>query len=425
MREGLVRSLSRIMGVASVLALTASGCFCSISDDDGWFGGGGGWGECSGDGDCFEGCVCVDGGCIETGWCESDADCMDGAACDASRNTCGAGPGGGGATASACGDDQCPEGCWFDASTSLCVETMFCGADSDCDSGLACQVDPATCVPADRTCNDPASVPGECADELCPEGCYWNPVDGGCVETAVCTASGDPACFSDEYCDVDEQACIPVDRTCAAPAPDPQPLPCVYSADCPEVTECVDGVCVSPATTPGGGGTTSTGCTFNYECGTDGTCIDARCHENCADSSTCPIGQICDAGGVCSDDPMPTPECALSTDCDGGYCINATCYPGCVADSECGGGEFCKRNVCRPDHRARPQCLYNSECGAGKECTDGVCRLRCWGDEWCAPLGPTSVCDVAWCTFPEESAANCSPDVPCAAGLSCVNGSCQ
>jgi hypothetical protein len=424
MRTMLVRPLVGAFLLAAATAVTP-GCFCGAFFDDDWNGGGGGFGDCSSDSDCWEGCICSGGECVETGWCATDADC-EGAACDESRNTCmGGAPGGG--TSDQCGDDQCAEGCWFDAASGVCVETMTCSSDADCSSGLVCQADRATCVPADRACDAPAPEPGECADDLCPAGSWWDPNNGGCVVTAPCAASGDPVCFSDEVCDVAESTCVPADRVCATPAePKPTPTTCVYSVECPEGAECVDGVCTVPNTTPPGGGTTTPpACTFNYECGTDGTCVDGRCHTNCADSSTCPIGQICGGAGFCEDDPMPTPECTATADCtNGGYCVNAICYPACIADSECGAEEFCKRNVCRPDFRPRAQCLFNSECGTGEECVDAVCRLRCWGDSWCTSLGAGSVCDVAWCTFPEESSANCGPDLPCADGLSCVNGSC-
>jgi len=424
MRTGLVRPLLGWAFTTIALSFAGSGCFCSALIDDDW-NNGGGWGNCDTDSDCFEGCICSDGECVETGWCMSDADC-EGTTCDVSRNTCGGG------TSGTCGDDQCPEGCWFDATTGACVETSSCATDSDCGAGEMCQADRATCVPEGRTCDAPAPAPGECADELCPPGCYWDPNGGGCIETATCAASDDPNCFSDEVCDVAEMTCVPADRMCTEPTPKPTPTGCLYSADCAEGQECLDGVCVVPNTGGGGGGGgegsggyTGPLCTFNYECGTDGTCIDGHCHENCVDSTTCPIGQICDTG-ICVDDPMPTPECATSDECaNGGFCINALCYPGCVADSECGADEFCKRNVCRPDFRPRAECQFNSECGAGEECIDAVCRLRCWGDSWCTGVGPGSVCDVAWCTFPEEAVANCSSDVPCAAGESCVNGSCS
>lgn len=410
---------------AVVVGMTMSGCGCEGFPivEDFFNNGPDGWGTCESDGDCFEGCACIDGRCIETGWCFDAGDCSSGT-CDESRNTCmPGGPGGGGP--GACDDGLCPEGCWFDQLTALCVETDICAADSDCMEGEACQIERSTCVPEARVCGTPAPAPGQCEDDICPEGTYWDPIDGGCIATAVCSMSGDPTCFSDETCDVAEGTCIPNDRECTVPKTSPTPPQCTFSVDCPVGAECVEGVCAIPAPPPPANPGDPEACTFNYHCGSDGTCIDGRCHANCTDDAGCPIGQICDNGGVCIDNPMPTPECATNTECAADeYCINATCFPGCVGDSECGNNEFCKRNVCRPDFRARNECLFNSECDTGEECVDGICRLRCWGDSDCAPLGTESYCDVAWCIFPDEVTSDCNAANPCADGSACVNGHC-
>lgn len=410
----------RTLGMASVavgsfaLAALFSGCFCSMWEDP--------WNcRCETDWDCEVGyyCDCVagdcthDGQCVPGDTCGDDGSCEPGFVCDIDTWTCLPQD-----EPDLCRDELCPIGYYMDPATGDCIGTAECFFDGDpiCFSEEVCDTVHRTCVPADRDCINGGLDACELLDRTCDDGEYFDTDLGMCVLGWYCSGAGDPKCVNEgyDYCDPVQHSCIPFGRSC-----EDQPIPCEDNAGCPLGQECVDGACVVPPPPP-----EPNVCTFNFECGPNGICINGECHAGCASDADCPTGQTCDAS-ICFDDPTPEPECQYSEDCGAGfYCINATCYTGCTTDADCGPNEFCKVDVCRADYRPQPECQFNTDCTEGEECFDAVCRVRCWADTDCAALGTGAYCFVEHCIFPEEANAQCGPDVSCPDAADCVNGMC-
>jgi Cys-rich repeat protein len=119
--------------------------------------------------------------------------------------------------------------------------------------------------------------------------------------------------------------------------------------------------------------------------------------EGCADDSTCPAGQFCDAG---------TCKCRTDDQCGSGQYCNAygNCQerPACLGNLDCGDGF-----ICNGADRTGGTCIPDDQCGSSLHCPIGYyCRIAS-GDT-------TGTCVVG-----------CRQTGDCTLGEVCVAGACE
>lgn len=166
-------------------------------------------------------------------------------------------------------------------------------------------------------------------------------------------------------------------------------------------------------------------CRFDNECGANGRCANGGCQRACSSDSVCGSGQTCQVG-FCQDARLPGGQCVYGRDCAaGGACVNGYCHAACTADAECARADRCVSGLCQPDLRPSPQCTSTASCPAGHECVDAVCRTLCQTDAQCGPDCSGTVCSRGYCLRPQEMAPQCSRDLECGTGRTCVDALCR
>ncbi len=244
----------------------------------------------------------------------------------------------------------------------------------------------------------------------CPIYFDWGHHGRGGTHTSFCATDAD--CGAGEYCDVASGACI----VGVCPACPGGGCGCATDVDCGAGLLCVDSTCRASTEV----------CTFSYECA-GGACANSACHARCSATAACPAGQICDASGLCQNDPIGAGQCGVDADCaTGGVCIDTTCHAGCTSDANCGAGEFCQTGACVADFRPHPQCSVDIDCAAGHVCASGVCRTRCAIQADCDAheFGLTCRAD-GFCYTGLELSPQCTRQTDCASGQSCIDAICR
>ena len=86
----------------------------------------------------------------------------------------------------------------------------------------------------------------------------------------------------------------------------------------------------------------------------------------CVTSTTCLVGEQCNASGVCVAGCTADTDCGAAEFCD----TDGTCADGCREDLDCAADEFCDVGN---GHVCAPGCGTNADCDATEVCTDNVC----------------------------------------------------
>ncbi len=307
----------------------------------------------------------------------------------------------------------------------------------------------------------PSPVAGQCCDGVCADTLHDPAHCGSC---GVSCASG--------QC----QANFPGEATACVPVPTAPP----QGATCGAPSVWAPGQCLAPGC-QGPFGYCALG-------GTIGVCASSGFSATCVNLATdpancgalyvhCPVGQTC-VGGACSGDVAPCGPgregsyCALAPDgsgtsnlcCAGGGCTDTmsdaancgACGNACAAGLSCVAGK-CEALSCQG-------LLDGMACGAGAlgKCCGGLCKttatdalncgacgVQCAGVETCAgglcgvaactavlqgdpchlPAGAARSiggCCATSCVDTQSDPANCGGcNLPCAAGTTCVVGSCK
>ena len=232
---------------------------CPIFIDDGSHHGSGSWycddygcwsdedpGWCEVDLDCPNGTICDGGVCTDSPNCDFDHACPGGFMCDFARQTCV--PPEIGFTCET--SDDCFGGCY--CSDGQCLETGMCSTDDECGAigeNLICDPERSTCIP------DPGPCPtGECgcvvdadcgAGLVCELGACWDPIslcqnDAECGAGRVCDGSFcAKSCVGDGVC--------PTGQACGGDAVCRDIVgglgECVYSNDCGDSAQCINATC--------------------------------------------------------------------------------------------------------------------------------------------------------------------------------------
>lgn len=356
---------------------------------------------CSGDLDCPEQTVCIDGVCTDRNYdktgtgglcqsCETAYDCAE-------------------------PDSRCVR-LYFDRTPDggpkVCATD--CEYETDCPLGFECVDRPGTpqvCVPdeklgsTDRTCpTDPDGDyqcfhsghcgPGQsCIDNECVAPSGECTEDADCGGSAVCqnfqcVSSSQPECIDRTDCPSDS---ICIDGSCKPRNPDGN---CIKNAECRGDAVCVDGSCRTRCSDRSQcnanteicreGLCVPIECRFNSDCGSNEVCVDAQCKRSCVDEGDCDSGYVCSQPGhYCKRDPSV--ECRTDSEClSGESCHHGTCAQVCNCNQQCGDGEICNMEatastntgLCEsPDtSRDRTRCRNNCDCPSGQECIEGTCR---------------------------------------------------
>jgi hypothetical protein len=214
---------------------------------------------------------------------------------------------------------------------------------------------------------------------------YGAPCNGSCMSGLACLPTDDHLGYCTTTCD---SAACPTGTTCnAAFGASVCFLDCMTDAVCHTGQQCWAGHC-QPA------------CSFDAECGTDGSsCAMGRCRgPECSASTPCAGGLLC-SGGHCV---MPTDggplmlgdgaTCRRSIDCRSGFCLPAD--RGGVCTIHCGTSDPCF---------AEP---FTSVCGAAS--VDGTVGA------FCLPFGSGA----------GINGSECTGDADCG-NLTCVDGQCR
>lgn len=152
------------------------------------------------------------------------------------------------------------------------------------------------------------------------------------------------------------------------------------------------------------------GCVVNSDCNAPLVCAFEKCHNACADSRDCPLGQRC----VASDRPYHVCQledernCVRNSDCVlGQICgIDQQCRDQCATAKDCVRDQICVSGTCvdlaiddgglaaladsAPGASQGQPCLYNSECPAPLVCVASTCSYECMAAADC-PSGQDCV----------------------------------
>jgi hypothetical protein len=206
------------------------------------------------------------------------------------------------------------------------------------------------------------------------------------AQRALCSIDSD--CFLGEQC---------VDQACVASTPDPD-MGGDAHVDMPVTLDCRTnpGVCLSQVcnTTTG----TCFDCTFDAQCGINGTCDEPSGECQCA-SGFHPCGGTCvtdDADATCGDRCAPCPDTINGS----GICENKACSFQCDPQFQRCGDD------CDVSELECVQCLTNAHCPADDAvCSGGNCAA-CRNDNDCALQPGLPVCSNGSCVQCTEGKKN-------------------
>ncbi len=318
--------------------------------------------------------------------CSSDAECAGRGVCDRARGVCAQCVTASDCTAmgTTCSQGRCVPatmcvssrmcpGQVCDTALGFCVD---CLADVDCTGGQVCRAN--LCAPAPRACRSSRECSsfgqvcntalGQCADCVTDVDCtgtQWCAADGTC-RARVC-APGASECVDLTHA-----------RACNAHGSGWDALTCASSQSC-AAGRCTPWTC-APRTA---------------------MCVDLSTRRGCNDdglgytTSTCPAGQSCSAGA----------------------CLSRSCTPGATS---CVDGLTIR--TCNADGLGYSTGACPAVANATPQCAAGACAFACnpgFGD--CNRVASDG-CEVNGLT----DRANCGGcGLACAAGQSCVRGTCQ
>lgn len=305
------------------------------------------------------------------------------------------------------------------------------GADSGPDGGAACTAngEPGTCISTTQcsTMSGFMSVPGFCPGPTNIQCCVTSgdggeeggssddagPVatddGGGAGGASVCTYDDQCTGSTPYCCDPDDTGTPHCSATQCATKPATSALPvCSSNGDCKNGESCCDN--------------DSDG---QSHCTAQACATGSPVTNQCASSSDCPQGQICDPnsaacvsndGGSCTDDS----QCPSGEQCDGGTCSSGQLGSSCTASSDCGSGLSCDPTCNQCSTGNTSGCTDSSSCAGNQACdvSSGQCvsappPVGCQSDSDC-PSGET--CDTT------QSA--CVPTVVCEPGTTLSGGQC-
>lgn len=302
-----------------------------------------------------------------------------------------------------------------------CCDSSQCGDDGVCvdHQCAACRAD-ADCPP-----NAAACVKGHCKARVVQAAVTACVTDANCPALSKCCGG---ICLSGECC-TNAECALPdqcLQNACQT---------CTSDGQCGAGSLCCSGTCVAGACCPG------------TQCSNGQVCLNSRCSRCTADSE-------CGAGGVCCNGTCSAGNCCTTADCGQYVCQGSQCGT-CTADADCGANSLCCRGACvaggqccdAADCAGGAACIGNRcltcrsdlECGNGQQCCGGACRsgeccttADCTGGEVCNPSGFCGVCSGdSQCGTGQKCCGGacvngtCCIDSECGAGKRCENNSCQ
>ncbi len=377
---------------------------------------------CRDDSHCPAGKVCDNGQCIEKGSCKSDSDCQNGQVCQ--KGKC--------VDLKCQKDSDCQPGEVCRA--GKCVLGGNCKSDSDCPAGKICKN--GTCIQEcakDSDCKDPKRPickSGKCVakspcktDRDCqdPVRKICNPLDGQCYQCL-----NDSHCPSDKYCEPKSFTCVPRTTKCKGDSDCKDPTKpfclksgvcaeCLSDKNCKKFQACQKNRCVY------------VGCKSDAECAPQfcelktGKCRECLKDTHCKPNQKCDLKTYTCKQSGCKTDrdcKVPVPaclkgKCVECTDakkhCPKNYlCKNNKCV-NCQKDSDCKAfnpsppyayrsTQICLANKCQNG------CRRDSDCSLGYICKKNICEKGCRSNRDCPQ---SSVCKNNQCVKVCRSRYDC------------------
>ncbi len=298
---------------------------------------------------CSTGSVCATGICHPTGKCaacSADSDCSSIEFCDVTSLKCVPRAGvGDSCTTSA----SCPSGLF--CTEGVCCEKTDCGAGSSCalTPKGKCMKQNGTACAAGGECGSGNCVDGICCDSACTGQCEACDVVGSlgkCVAVKGAPRGGRPACPGAEVSVCERATCDGANRTsCAAFTSSEAPCrdaSCTGGMATAPANCTGTGSCPAPITTPCGGfACDAEGKACRSACTNDGECVDGYV---CKDSRCEPKTSSCSSDGASS-----IARDGASKPCAPYLCDPSTgnCFAQCAGSSQCAAGFVCDgANTC-------------------------------------------------------------------------------
>ncbi len=200
-----------------------------------------------------------------------------------------------------------------------------------------------------------------------------------------------------------DATCDPGQATC----------PCDKKGSCPTGKECIVGLCIK-------------GCSFDYQCAAGMVCDNGACVPGCSANAACATGYTC-TNGACQLDPN-NPQCSAASPCPAGQvCASGVCTTSCTSDSQCAAGQVCDgaTQTCITNPSSSSPCS-NVSCPSPQSCgMDGFCHYPCSTLHDCQLIDNRfAACDQGTCKTSEEVNPQCTLQMPCPSGQSCISNHC-
>lgn len=317
-------------------------------------------------------------------------------------------------------------GCVASACVWTCDETpepVYCASDAECGEEQYCTITDGDCYPATDQCyaaDGEAKRMADSAGAPCMGGCL-----GICKDKEVVTdlCMSDAECGENQYCTINEGACLPGpgcgmdasgDMACPAVCYGecvdevewPPVSECQVDSDCPQNFVCQMVDCVTPPCTEDGA--------CMEMCAPVNKCINVENPEDmCRTNADCAEGERCTTmDGQCLTDTT----CGATDPSSGDYAEAAPCLPECFG-------------YCIPDDQPPP-----SECSVDADCSEGFyCSVECWYPGYAGGAARDAsgaeadmACNMIGTCLPSEVLPECVADEDCPAGYMCeVSSMCE
>ncbi|HEY1097561.1 MAG TPA: hypothetical protein VGF99_01480 [Myxococcota bacterium] len=312
-------------------------------------------------------------------------------------------------------------------SIGACQLDSGCSDNSECNTGLFCDVVQAQCLAVD-VCNPAAGEKCCVLDSQCGFNNVCDLLSGKCIEGCRDVAD----CILGQACVRGVGQAL---GQCAAGVCDGDNL-CAFGEVCSS-----DGACVKDTRGPyclgcaGGVQSDDCGAAGNF-CLTDTVNGGEFCGVTSINGEACPFGYTSNDVIIVTNDFCSAETCNIAPGATSGTCTRNTSVR-CSTDADCPvgfpGGSCARADIGNCRQNAQTACDVDGDCPAGDECLKQECRFDEGDNIGVCTCTRASDCPNDRCVDKnpttgrgncELSGQNCFTDDECAAVISCIDGGC-